>query len=86
MQVDLHRDFNKAYAKLSIKQKENVKKVIFLFKNNPHDPILRNHALHGKHKGHRAISVGGDLRIVFVEENNYEIVEILNVGTHTQVY
>jgi len=86
MQVDLHRDFNKAYSKLSIKQELHVKKVIALFKNNPYDAILKNHALHGKQKGRRSISAGGDLRIVLVEENNYEIVEMLNVGTHTQVY
>ncbi|MEW6236322.1 MAG: hypothetical protein AB1656_13125 [Candidatus Omnitrophota bacterium] len=57
-----------------------------IFKNNPFDHQLGNHALHGKQKGRRAISAGGDLRLVFIEINNYERVRFLAVGTHNQVY
>jgi addiction module RelE/StbE family toxin len=86
MKLSFHRKFHKAYAKLSSSQKEQVKKVIELFKRNPHDHTLKNHALNGKQKGRRAIASGGDIRIIFTEENHYETVELLNVGTHTQVY
>ncbi len=86
MQIDFHKNFNKSYAKLSTKQKQHVKKIIELFKQNPHDTILKNHALHGKLQGHRAISAGGDLRLVFEEEGNYERIEFSLVGTHAQVY
>lgn len=86
MQINFHKNFNKAYAKLTFKQKQHVKKSIELFKQNPHDPILKNHALHGKLKGHRAISAGGNMRLVFKVEENYAIVEFLVVGTHPQAY
>jgi mRNA-degrading endonuclease YafQ of YafQ-DinJ toxin-antitoxin module len=34
----------------------------------------------------RAISAGGDLRIIFMEENNYEVIHLIRIGTHNQVY
>ncbi len=86
MKIYYHRTFTKAFLKLPQKLREKVKITINNFQNNPYDPKLDNHALHGKQKGQRSISVSGDLRIIFVEKDNYEVVELTNVGTHTQVY
>ena len=86
MQIEIHKNFGKSFAKLNSKQKQRVKEAIALFRQNPYNSQLDNHALHGKQKGRRAIAVGGGLRIIFVEENNNESVELLNVGTHNQVY
>ncbi len=86
MRILLHKNFKKSYAKFSSNQKEHIKKVLELFKENPHNPSLKNHALHGKDQGKRVISVGGDLRIVFEEEDNYENVICIRVGSHAQVY
>lgn len=86
MTLDFHKDFNKRLDKLTTKQKRRVAEALLLFEKDPHDPILRNHALHGDRKGNRAISAGGDLRIVFREENNYDLVVFLTVGSHNQVY
>lgn len=86
MRINTHKVFDKSFLKLPLKVQEKVKRTIEKFKKDPHEPQLDNHALHGKQKGKRAVSVGGDIRIVFVEENNYETVELLNVGTHNQVY
>jgi len=86
MQIHYHRNFTKAFLKLSLKIQEKVEETIASFQNNPHNPQLDNHPLHGKQKGKRSMAVGGDLRIIFVEENNYETVELINVGTHAQVY
>lgn len=36
--------------------------------------------------GKRAISVMGDMRIIFEEFNDYTLVLMLDVGTHNQVY
>ena len=60
--------------------------VLEQFGNNPHNPLLKNHALHGEQKELRSISVEGDLRIIFIEENNYEVVHFIRIGTHDQVY
>jgi addiction module RelE/StbE family toxin len=86
MDIRYHKHFDKAFGKLSQKIKKKVRKAIDIFYDNPHESQLDNHALHGKQKDRRVISARGDIRIVFVEKNNYEIVEFLNVGTHSQVY
>lgn len=56
------------------------------FKSNPLDAALYNHPLKGAMTGKRAISVTGDVRIIFEEYNNYVLVIMLDVGTHNQVY
>jgi addiction module RelE/StbE family toxin len=86
MDIFLNKNFEKSFSKLPHKQQIKVDETISAFQENPHDPQLRNHALHGEQKGQRSLSVGGNLRIIFVEENNYETVELLTVGTHNQVY
>jgi len=86
MRIKTHKNFEKSFLKLPLKIQEKVKKTIEIFKKDPHESQLDNHSLHGKQKGQRAVSVGGDIRIVLLEENNYDTVELLNVGTHTQVY
>ncbi len=86
MEIRYHRNFTKAFLKLSGKIQEKVERTIETFQMNPHHPQLNNHALHGKYQGYRAISAGGNIRLVFKVEGNYAIVEFLMVGTHTQAY
>jgi len=86
MKIIYHRNFTKTFLKLTIKQQNRIIEAITDFQNNPFDPILKNHALHGDQKNRRAFSVGGDLRIVYEEENNYTVVTFYRVGTHNQVY
>lgn len=59
---------------------------IHLLQIEPYNPSLKNHPLHGEQIGLRAISAGGDLRLVFYEINEYKKVVFLRVGTHEQVY
>ena len=54
--------------------------------NNPLDAELKNHKLSGKLKGLRAISAANDLRILFMEKGNYQIVIMISVVSHNQVY
>ena len=86
MKVRYHKDFEKTFLNLSPKMQDKAMKAINTFKKDPHHPQLRNHALHGKQKSKRSIAAGGDLRLVFIEKDNYKIVLFLIVGTHTQVY
>ncbi|MEW6237001.1 MAG: type II toxin-antitoxin system mRNA interferase toxin, RelE/StbE family [Candidatus Omnitrophota bacterium] len=86
MKIAYHKNFNKAFLKLPAKQQDTIKKPIAVFLNNPYDPQLKNHALHGDQKNKRVIAAGGDLRIVFEEQNNYKVVMFYRVGTHSQVY
>ncbi|MEW6236318.1 MAG: type II toxin-antitoxin system mRNA interferase toxin, RelE/StbE family [Candidatus Omnitrophota bacterium] len=86
MEIFYHKKFLKAFLKLTLKQQEKVDDAIALFRRDPHDPALFNHALHGKEQGKRAISAGGDLRLIFEEEDDYRRVIFVRVGTHSQVY
>ncbi len=60
MNVSYNKKFLKSFSKLSRKQQENIIKTIEVFRDNPFNPQLKNHALHGELQGYRAISVGGD--------------------------
>lgn len=86
MIVNFSKNFDKAYSKLTPKLKQKVKESLVSFKDNPRGVLLKNHALKGSMSGKRAISVTGDVRIIFEEYNNYVLVIMLDVGTHNQVY
>ena len=82
MKIDFGKRFIKQYAKLSEKKKDRVDETILLFELNTTHPKLKNHALKGK----RAISAGGDMRLIFQEYEGYTLVLFLEVGSHNQVY
>lgn len=86
MIVHFSKRFHKQYAKLPKRHQNAVDKGLKIFRSNPHDPSLSNHPLRGNLKGHRAIDVGFDLRIVFEEYDKYTIVIMLKVGPHREVY
>jgi len=86
MKIRFQKSFEKRYSKLTSKLKNKVDEVIHLFRVNPFDPILENHFLKGAMQGKRAISVTGNIRIIFEEYENYTLVLMLDVGTHPQVY
>ena len=86
MELYYHRRFRKQFQKLDSKLQKRCTKALEQLKNDHHNPHLRNHPLHGDMSGRRSISVGGDLRIIFRETNNYQYVTLLDVGTHNQVY
>jgi len=58
---------------------------IKLFRKNPSDTRLHNHALRKKMKGKFAFNVTGDIRIVY-EWLGKNSVRFLAIGSHSQVY
>ena len=65
MRILTHRNFEKAYVKLCVEEKDRFKERINIFLNNPFYYSLNNHALKGKYSGYRSINIGGDLRAIF---------------------
>ncbi len=45
---------------------------------------LNDHALQGKLEGKRAFWVAGDLRVIYVETDDFIV--FLDIGSHNQVY
>lgn len=86
MEVHYHKKFFKSFEKLSSKQQQKVVETIEVFRNNPFETHLNNHALKGELQGYRSISVGGDFRLFFTVEGYYEKVEFMSAGTHSQLY
>lgn len=86
MQIIRHKNFKKSYRKLDGFLKTKVDFAIKTFFQDPFHPLLKNHALKGSLSGKRAISVTGDVRIIFEEHDNYVVIVMLDIGTHNQVY
>lgn len=88
MNIRFGKKFGKQYKKAPDFIREAVDSRIILFKNNPLEPVLHNHALTGNFKGYRSINITGDWRAIFFEssENNARIVIFIGLGTHSQLY
>mgnify|MGYP001304198862 FL=1 len=86
MTVRTSSRFDKAFARLAVRDQRRVEAALTLFMDQPFHPVLKNHALAGKLRGLRAISAGYDLRIVYEEEGGHATVLLLNTGTHDEVY
>lgn len=88
MIIKTHKIFNKSYEKLSKKLKLKVNNILVIFSENFYNKSLNNHALDWEYLWLRSIDVTWDYRIIFRElsGNKYEIVELIKVWTHSQLY
>jgi len=82
------KQFSKHYQKLARKIQDKVDDVLAVFMNNPIAPSLNNHQLSWKLSHLRSIDVTWDYRLWIhqLDEKTYEIVEIIDIGTHAQLY
>ena len=85
MVIETTKAFDKQYAKLNLKVKVSFKRRITLFKANPFDIPLRNHALKGKYLGFRSIDISGDVRALYTTKGD-TIIIFGFIGTHSQLY
>ncbi len=65
MIINYHKTFIKQFKKLDKNMKQRVMERISLLIKNPFDSRLKNHGLVGELKGLRAISINGDIRLIF---------------------
>lgn len=86
MEIQFHRTFTKHFLRLDKNIQQKVKDAIVQFEQDPFGPKLHNHILHGELFPRRAISVTGDVRLLFLEYNQYALVIFIDVGTHAQLY
>lgn len=87
MTVILSKKFKKQFKKLRVNEKSRVLQSLQKFQKDPFDKTLNNHSLSGKKfLGLRSISAGGDIRLLFEEENSYISVEFITLGSHSHLY
>ena len=85
MIIETTKGFDKQYSKLNIKTKTAFKARFEVFKSNPFDSRLRNHALKGKYLGYRSIDITGDVRALYTIEGDLVIIFGF-IGTHSHLY
>ena len=88
MKLIYKNSFKKSYRNLDKKIQTKTDQALFLFTQDPFSRILHNHQLYGSLQWCRSINVTWDFRIIFCEVSYgmYEIVEVLDIGTHSQLY
>ena len=88
MQIVYTRRYYKSFKKLSKPLQLKTIKKVELFIQNPTSKVLRNHALQGVYAWMRSIDITGDVRLVFrkKDKQTYELLEFIDIGTHSQLY
>lgn len=86
MKIRFSKKFEKQYKKLPKHLQTKVQTTIAKFVENPHLPSLKNHKLKGLMSNKRAISVSGNVRLIFEQQDRYTVVTFVDVGGHDQVY
>ena len=85
MTIQLHKTFRKQYAKLTKAQKRKFKERRNVFLQDEFNPILNNHALKGKYKGYRSINITGDIRVIYINSSEENVV-FVKIGSHSRLY
>ncbi len=84
MQVIFHKNFKKQTKKLKA-LKTKIEQRLFLFMEDPFNPILNNHPLIGKYKGYRSINITADYRAVY-ESINDDLAFFITLDKHSNLY
>ena len=78
------KNFKKQFKKLPQHAISKFEERFVLLLQNPNNPILNNHKLHGKYSNCRSINITGDYRLVFCMHDN--ILDLELIGTHSELY
>ena len=85
MNIIFHKFFQKKLKKRTKKELCQLKDRLKLFSNDSNNPILNNHALHGKYAECRSINVNGDLRAIYkIQKEN--VVLFIDIDNHPNLY
>lgn len=84
MKITYSKEFIKQAEKLSPKLQLLLYERISLFRGNPLNPRLRNHALRGKYSSYRSINITGDYRALYLQKEDEAIFD--KIGIHFQLY
>ena len=79
------KNYNKSFKKKDEFVQNKAIERIKLFRRDPFNILLNNHALTGEHKDERSFNVTGDYRIIFYHINKNTVI-LLDIGTHAELY
>lgn len=79
------KNYDKSFKKKDKFVQNKAIERIKLFRRDPFNALLNNHALTGEHKNERSFNVTGDYRIIFYHADGNTVI-LLDIGTHTELY
>ena len=85
MQIKYLPKFKKQYQKLPTKIQLQFDDRLRLFLQDQTAPQLRVHPLKGNYAGYWSMNINGDVRALYILQNNQLIIFAL-IGTHSQLY
>lgn len=88
MEFSVKPRYKKSYKKLPHSLQRKVDERLILFSKNPFNAILRNHWLRWPREGYRSVNISWDYRLIFQElsDGTYELIELVDVWSHSQLY
>jgi addiction module RelE/StbE family toxin len=84
MNVEFSKRFIKQQLKLASALQKRIDDRLLLFRDDPFNPQLNNHALHHPYDGCRSINITGDIRAIY--ELKGETILFVAVGSHSELY
>jgi addiction module RelE/StbE family toxin len=88
MRIQYDPDFLEKLKAVNVRIRNSFNERIELFKRNPHNSSLNNHALKEPYKGLRSIDITNDYRAVYEEvpEGTETVAYFSLLGTHKELY
>ncbi|MBU6447502.1 type II toxin-antitoxin system mRNA interferase toxin, RelE/StbE family [Patescibacteria group bacterium] len=84
MKIQFHKNFEKQYKKLKTLQTK-IDQRLFLFMNDPFDPLLNNHPLTGQYSGYRSINITADYRAIY-SATSADHAFFITIDKHSNLY
>jgi len=85
MNIQYLPQFKKQYNKLPKKFQDQFDERLNLFLTDPIDPRLRIHPLKGKYAGYWSMNINGDIRALYIIQDETLIIFAL-IGSHSELY
>ena len=85
VKIEYSTKFLRSLKKLPFHIQNKAQEKEFIFQDNPFDPRMHTHKLHGKDREHWAYSIDNNYCIKFAFLDDDDIL-YLDVGTHEEVY
>lgn len=79
------KSFDKSFKKKDKFIQKKARERTKLFREDPFNVVLNNHALAGEYENKRSFNVTGDCRIMFYYFNENTVV-FSDIGTHPELY
>ena len=79
------KDFEKSFKKKDKFIQNKALERIKIFREDPFNVLLNNHALTGEYENKRSLNVTGNYRIMFYYADENTVI-LSDIGTHTELY